>query len=30
MNDNTNNNLFPVYSDNDLGLYVFDGFEGYY
>ena len=30
MNDNTKNNLFPVYSDNDLGLYVFDGFEGYY
>lgn len=29
MNDNTNNNLFPVYSDNDLGLYVFDGFEDF-
>lgn len=30
MNDNTKNNLFPVYSDNDLGQYVFDGFEEYY
>ena len=30
MNDNTKNNLFPDYSDDDLGLYVFDGFEGYY
>ena len=30
MNDNTKNNLFPDYSDDDLGLFVFDGFEGYY
>ena len=30
MNDNTNDNLFPDYSDDDLGQYVFDGFEGYY
>ncbi len=30
MDNNTKNNLFPVYSDNDLGQYVFDGFEEYY
>ena len=30
MNDNTNDNLFPDYSDDDLGQYVFDGFEEYY
>ena len=30
MNDKTKNNLFPDYTDDDLGQYVFDGFEGYY
>ena len=30
MNIYTENNLFPDYSDNDLGQYVFDGFEEYY
>ena len=29
-NDNTKNDFFPTYSEDELGQYVFDGFEDYY